>query len=75
MGEIIKFPDKFPETTGDYLAIMVGEDDDGDPVVCVEQCLTHGKKTHINAVFLEVEQLDVLIRELNLVCSMYAEKH
>jgi hypothetical protein len=75
MGEIIKFPDKFPETMGDYLMILVGEGEDEDPVVCIEQCLTHGKKTHVNAVFLEVEQLDVLIRELTLVSSMFKEKH
>tara|TARA_R110000782_G_scaffold43649_1_gene98181 strand:+ start:339 stop:554 length:216 start_codon:yes stop_codon:yes gene_type:complete len=71
MGEVIKFP----ETQGDYLVIVVGEDDEGHPIVCLEQCLTDGVKAHVNAIFLEVEQIDILIRELTVVSSMFAEKH
>ena len=32
MGEVIKFP----ETQGDYLVIVVGEDDEGHPIVALD---------------------------------------
>jgi|TARA_R110000803_G_scaffold144848_5_gene210672 hypothetical protein len=71
MGEVIKFP----ETQGDYMSILVGEDVDGETVICIEQCESDGTTAHINAIHLDVKQLDILIYELTIVSSMFVGKH
>ena len=78
MGKVIDWPKPtsgVPETHGDYLSIIVGETIDGDPVVCIEQCETIGMTRHVDRIQLNLAQVGTLADELNLVCSMYAEKH
>ena len=53
----------------------MGETIDGDPVVCIEQCETIGMTRHVDRIQLNLAQVGALADELNLVCSMYAEKH
>ena len=59
-----------PETEGDYLCVILGEDKEGKPIVLIEQCEVEGSYEHTDRVVLNPDMLHTLIEELIAVSDM-----
>ena len=59
-----------PETEGDYLLVVLGEDKHGLPVVCIEQCEMEGSYAHKGRILLDADMLYSLVEELIVVSDL-----
>ena len=62
------------KTEGDYMAILVGEDDDGGDVVLIMQVEAEGTTRHKNTITMNKDMLHTLIDELLLAVSRLEDK-
>tara|TARA_R100000935_G_C2709626_1_gene113539 strand:- start:36 stop:302 length:267 start_codon:yes stop_codon:yes gene_type:complete len=53
-----------PKTEGDYLTIILGEDKEGRPLVCIEQCEVEGSHEHKERILINGDMMNSLIEEL-----------
>tara|TARA_R110000850_G_scaffold25149_2_gene72816 strand:+ start:928 stop:1200 length:273 start_codon:yes stop_codon:yes gene_type:complete len=59
-----------PKTEGDYLIVVLGEDKDGLPLVCIEQCEVEGSHMHKERILVNGDMMDSLIEELITVSEI-----
>tara|TARA_R110000868_G_scaffold61678_1_gene187306 strand:+ start:727 stop:999 length:273 start_codon:yes stop_codon:yes gene_type:complete len=59
-----------PKTEGDYLIVILGEDKDGLPLVCIEQCEVEGSHMHKERILVNGDMMDSLIEELITVSEI-----
>ena len=59
-----------PETEGDYLIVVLGEDKHGLPIVCIEQCEMEGSYAHKGRILLDSDMMHSLIEELITVSEI-----
>lgn len=62
------------KTEGNYMAILVGEDDDGGDVVLIMQVEAEGTTCHKNTITMNKYMLHTLIDELLLAVSRLEDK-
>tara|TARA_B110000971_G_scaffold140555_1_gene143681 strand:+ start:2738 stop:3013 length:276 start_codon:yes stop_codon:yes gene_type:complete len=65
---------EYPETDGNYMSIVVGEDRDGQDIILIEQCEVEGTTEHKDTIIVDVEMLQVLITELIVVARTLESK-
>jgi hypothetical protein len=65
---------EYPETDGNYMAIVVGEAKDGQEIILIEQCEVEGTTEHKDTIMLDGEMLQVLITELIVVARALKSK-
>ena len=59
-----------PETDGEYLRIILGEDIKGEFIICVEQCVVEGSELHKDHIMLDVDMACSLVMELTTVLGI-----
>tara|TARA_R110000787_G_scaffold199058_1_gene310131 strand:+ start:305 stop:577 length:273 start_codon:yes stop_codon:yes gene_type:complete len=59
-----------PKTEGDYLIVILGEDKEGLPLVCIEQCEVEGSHIHKERILVNGDMMDSLIEELITVSEI-----
>jgi len=59
-----------PKTEGDYLIVILGEDEEGLPLVCIEQCEVEGSYMHKERILVNGDMMDSLIEELITVSEI-----
>jgi|TARA_B110000914_G_scaffold213407_1_gene215286 hypothetical protein len=59
-----------PKTEGDYLIVVLGEDKEGLPLVCIEQCEVEGSHEHKERILINGDMMDSLIEELITVSEI-----
>ena len=62
------------KTEGNYMAILVGEDDNGGDVVLIMQVEAEGTTRHKNTITMNKDMLHTLIDELLLAVSRLEDK-
>lgn len=62
------------KTEGNYMAILVGEDDDGGDVILIMQVEAEGTTRHKNTITMNKDMLHTLIDELLLAVSRLEDK-
>lgn len=65
---------EYPETDGNYMAIVVGEAKDGQEIILIEQCEVEGTTEHKDTIMLDGKLLQVLITELIIVARALNNK-
>ena len=63
-----------PETDGDYLTIIVGETEEGEDIILIEQCEMEGTTEHKNTISMDEEMLHTLISELIVTAGIIKGK-
>lgn len=62
------------KTEGDYMAILVGEDDNGGDVILIMQVEAEGTTRHKNTITMNKDMLHTLIDELLIAVSRLEDK-
>jgi len=66
--QLDEMPD--PKTEGDYLIVVLGEDKEGLPLVCIEQYEVEGSHEHKDRILLNSDMMHSLIEELITVSEI-----